>query len=157
MQSKAQTVDQYMQELPEERKAPMQKLRNTIKRHMDPQLEEGMNYGMIGFYVPHSVYPDGYHCNPKDPLPFMNLASQKNYISVYHMGLYMEDSKDWFVNAYKEEMGKKPDMGKCCIRFKKMDQIPYDLIGKLTERISVKEWIQYYENTMQNSSKSKSK
>ncbi len=157
MQSKALTVDQYMKDLPEERKAPMQKLRNTIKEHMDPQLEEGMNYGMIGFYVPHSVYPGGYHCNPKDPLPFMNLASQKNYISVYHMGLYMKDSNEWFVNAYKEEMGKKPDMGKCCIRFKKIDQIPYDLIGKLTERISVNDWIQYYENTLQNSSKSKSK
>ena len=146
MQSKATTAESYMAELPEERKAPMVKLRTIIKANLDPLFEECMNYGMLGYVVPLRHYPDGYHCNPKLPLPFMNLASQKNFIAVYHSGMYAKkELLDWFVSEYPKHCSRKLDMGKSCVRFKKMDDIPYEIIGQLAAKMTTQAWIDLYE------------
>ena len=124
----------------------MKKLRQVILDNLPEGFSEGMNYNMIGFFIPHSVYPKGYHCDPKLPLPFMNIASQKNSINLYHMGIYaMEDINTWFVEAYKKQSSKKLDMGKSCIRFKKVEDIPFDLIGELASKVSAEQWISHYE------------
>lgn len=147
MNSKALTPSEYMTQLPEDRKDVVQKLRQTILDHIDSKFQECMNYGMLGYVVPFTIYPDGYHCNPKLPLPFMNLASQKNFIAVYHMGMYAKkEIYDWFVTEYPKHTTAKLDMGKSCIRFKKMDAIPYALIGQLAAKLSVQEWIAIYES-----------
>ncbi len=147
MQSKATTPQQYLDELPEGRKEPIRKLRQQILNNMPTGMEETMNYGMLGYVIPHSVYPDGYHCNPKQPLPFMNLASQKNFVAVYSMTIYAKkDLLEWFTTEYAKRCKYKLDMGKSCIRFKRIDDIPYDLIGELTAKVSTEEWIQIYEN-----------
>jgi hypothetical protein len=147
MQYKADSPEDYMNQIPEERQAPMKKLRAVIKKNLDKGFEEGMNYNMIGFYVPHSKYPNGYHCDPKLPLPFMNIASQKNFIAVYHMGVYAKkELLDWFVSEYPKHCKYKLDMGKSCLRFKKIEDIPYELIGELTSKMSADEWISIYEN-----------
>ena len=146
MQSKVLTPQDYADSLPDERRTSIDHLRKVILDHLPEGFSEEMNYGMIGYVVPHSLYPPGYHCNPKLPLPFMNLASQKNYIALYHMGLYADNGlRNWFTAAYLMQTKKKPDMGKSCIRFKKTDQIPYDLIGELAAKISPKDWIDRYE------------
>ena len=150
MQSKATTPEQYLSELPEDRKEAMSKLRNAIKDNLPKGFEEAMSYGMLGYVVPHSIYPNGYHCNPKLPLPFINLASQKNFIALYHMGVYAnKDLHNWFVAEYPKHAKTKIDMGKSCIRFKKMDDVPYDLIAELARKISVEQWISNYENAFQ--------
>ncbi|MDB9961209.1 DUF1801 domain-containing protein [Oceanihabitans sp.] len=147
MQYKADSPDDYISQLPEERKAPMVKLRSIINKNLSSGFQEGMNYNMIGYYVPHSVYPDGYHCDTKLPLPFMNIASQKNFIAVYHMGIYAKkELLDWFTSEYPKHCKYKLDMGKSCIRFKKMEDIPFELIGELTKKMSSKEWINVYES-----------
>ena len=147
MNSKALTPSEYMAQLPEDRKDVIQKLRQTILDHIDPKFQECMNYGMLGHVVPFTIYPDGYHCNPKLPLPFMNLASQKNFIAVYHMGVYAKkEIYDWFITEYPKHTTAKLDMGKSCIRFKKMDTIPYALIGQLAAKLSADEWIAIYES-----------
>jgi len=147
MQSKATSPNQYLEELPEDRKEPVSKLRQQILDNLPKGIEETMNYGMLGYVVPHSVYPDGYHCDPKSPLPFMSLASQKNFVAVYSMLLYSKkDLMDWFTSEYAKGCKYKLDMGKSCIRFKRMDDIPFDLIGKLTAKISTEEWIGIYES-----------
>ncbi|MGB4742816.1 MAG: DUF1801 domain-containing protein [Flavobacteriaceae bacterium] len=147
MNSKALTPSEYMTQLPEDRKDVVQKLRQTILDHIDSKFQECMNYGMLGYVVPFTIYPDGYHCNPKLSLPFMNLASQKNFIAVYHMGMYAKkEIYDWFVTEYPKHTTAKLDMGKSCIRFKKMDAIPYALIGQLAAKLSVEEWIAIYES-----------
>ncbi len=154
MQSKATTAESYMAELPEERKAPMAKLRTIIKANLDPLFEECMNYGMLGYVVPLRYYPDGYHCNPKLPLPFMNLASQKNFIAVYHSGMYAKkELLDWFVSEYPKHCSRKLDMGKSCVRFKKMDDIPYELIGQLAAKMTTQAWIDLYEMNIKTSKK----
>lgn len=146
MQSSAKTPDEYMKSLPEDRKDAMTELRNTILKNLPKGFTECMAYGMLGYVVPHSIYPDGYHCDPKIPLPFMNLASQKNFIAFYHMGLYGDKKLlDWFVKEYPQHSKAKLDMGKSCVRFKKMDDIPYKLIGELVKKVSVKDWINAYE------------
>ncbi|MFK8044590.1 MAG: DUF1801 domain-containing protein [Crocinitomicaceae bacterium] len=146
MQSKAENPEQYFAELPEERQAPMQKLHKTIVDNMGKDIDVRMNYGMIGYVIPHSKYPDGYHCNTELPLPFMNIASQKNFVAFYHMGLYAnKDIYDWFVAEYPNHVKTKLDMGKSCIRFKKVDQIPYELIGQLVAKMNADEWIDLYE------------
>ena len=151
MQSKATTPDAYFAELPEDRKVPMAKLRAIITSNLDPNFEECMNYGMLGYVVPHQQYPQGYHCNPKLPLPFMNLASQKNYVAIYHMGMYAkQEILDWFVNEYPKHCNRKLDMGKSCIRFKTMNDIPYELIGQLAKKMTTSEWISLYESTIKN-------
>lgn len=147
MQSKAQTTQDYINELPADRKEVIQKLQQVIAKNLPKGFQEGMGYGMMGYSVPHSIYPSGYHCNPKDPLPFMGLASQKNFVAFYHMGIYADPKlHDWFVEEYGKRCKYKLDMGKSCVRFKKMDDIPYELIGELVQKISVEDWIKTYES-----------
>jgi uncharacterized protein YdhG (YjbR/CyaY superfamily) len=146
MQSKATTPEQYLSELPEDRKEAMLKLRNAIKENLPQGFEEVLSYGMLGYVVPHSIYPSGYHCDPKLPLPFINLASQKNFIALYHMGIYANKNlESWFVSEYPKHVKTKLDMGKSCIRFKKMEDIPFDFIGELAAKLSVEDWISIYE------------
>ena len=147
MQSKAVTVDAYMQELPEDRKEAMQKLRSVISENIPVGFQETMSYGMVGYVVPHSIYPAGYHCTPALPLPFTNLASQKNNIALYHMGIYGNpELLAWFQEEYPKHTKAKLDMGKSCMRFKKMDQIPFDLIAELMRKMTVQQWIGQYES-----------
>jgi len=147
MQSKATTVETYLQELPAERQAAMKKLRTLVKKNLPKGFKEQMGYGMIGYVVPHSIYPGGYHCTPELPLPFMNIASQKNFIAVYHMGVYSDPKLlKWFTDEYAKAGVGKLDMGKSCIRFKKPENIPFDLIGELASKITVDDWIKTYES-----------
>ena len=140
------SVDAYVEQCPVERQEALQKLRTLIKTKLPEGFEEGIQYNMRGYYVPHSLYPDGYHCNPKEPLPFLNLASQKNSINLYHMGLYANKALyNWFVEAYPKHSKTKLDMGKSCIRFKKIDQIPYDLLGELMQKMTPQDWINTYQ------------
>ncbi len=146
MKYEANTPDEYIAAIPQERQTAMTQLRNIIKKNLPKGFSEEINYGMIGYVVPHSIYPDGYHCDPKLPLPFMNIASQKNFIAVYHSGIYANKKiMDWFVGEYPKYVTTKLDMGKSCIRFKKPDQIPMELIGELASKITVQEWINMYE------------
>lgn len=149
MRSEAQTPDEYLEGLPDDRKPAMMKLRAVILKKLPKGFKEGMGYGMMGYVVPHSVYPAGYHCDPKQPLPFMGMASQKNAISFYHMGLYADaELMEWFKTEYAKRVKTKLDMGKSCVRFKKPDDIPFDLIGELVSRMSVKDWISLYEKNL---------
>jgi len=151
MQYKAETPEDYISQLPEERKGPITNLRNAILKNIPKGFEETISYGMIGYVVPHSIYPDGYHCTPKLPLPFLNIASQKNFIAVYNMGIYTKkDVYDWFVTEYPKHCKRKLDMGKSCIRFKYLDDIPYQLIGELSSKITVEQWIDYYDSALKN-------
>lgn len=146
MHSDATTVKDYIDALPQERKAPMKKLRAVIRKNLPSGFKEQMSYGMIGYVVPHRLYPPGYHCDPTLPLPFMNLASQKNFIAVYHMGVYGDDDLlHWFQSEYAARVTGKLDMGKSCIRFKKMDNIPYDLIAELSTKMTVQQCIEFYQ------------
>lgn len=148
MQSSALTPDQYTAELPDDRKAVIQKLRKVVTDNIPPGFVEVMGYGMLGYSVPHEIYPNGYHCNPKDPLPFFGMASQKNTINIYHMGIYADQKLyDWFVAEFPKHCKSKLDMGKSCIRFKKLEDIPYDLIGELVTKMTVAEWIELYETS----------
>ena len=156
MQSKATTVEQYLAELPADRQSAMKELRKVIKKNIPTGFREEMSYGMVGYVVPHSKYPAGYHCKPTDPLPFMNFASQKNFIAVYHMGIYANPALlKWFTTAHAKASPKKLDMGKSCIRYKKPEDIPIDLIGELASKITPDEWIEWYENIFKNSRKKK--
>jgi Domain of unknown function (DU1801) len=156
MQSKATTVDEYIAELPTDRQKAITELRKTIKKNLPKGFKEVMSYGMIGYVVPHSKYPAGYHCTPELPLPFLNIASQKNTITVYHMGMYANPKLEkWFVDAYTKATGKKADKGKSCLRYKKPEDIPYNLIGELASKITVDEWIKLYETNLKDSRKKK--
>lgn len=149
MQSAATTPDQYISELPEDRKIAMEQLRKFVLDNLPAGFKEVMSYGMLGYCVPHEIYPNGYHCNPKDPLPFFAMASQKNSINIYHMMLYADkDLHDWFVAEYPKYSKSKLDMGKSCIRFKKTADIPYDLIGELMSKVTLDQWIERYESTL---------
>ena len=148
------TVSDYLDNLPEERKDSFISLRKVILSNLPEGFEECINYGMIGYVVPHSIYPAGYHCDTKLPLPFMNIANQKNFIAFYHMGIYgNQDLMNWFVNEFPNHSKGKLDMGKSCIRFKKMDDIPFALIGKLVSKMTVNDWIQQYELLYRNKTK----
>ena len=154
MQYKATSPADYISQVPEERKDTLKKLRKTIKDNLPKGFEEGIQYGMIGYYVPHSIYPDGYHCTPSEPLPFMSFASQKNSVNLYHSGIYANPKlHDWFVNEYPKHSKRKLDMGKSCIRFKKLDEIPFELIGELTRKLTAEEWISIYESAIKNRKK----
>ncbi|MCA9093435.1 MAG: DUF1801 domain-containing protein [Planctomycetaceae bacterium] len=157
MQSRAKTVEEYLNELPEERREAIEEVRGVILKNLDKDYEEGMQYGMIGYAVPHLVYPGGYHCDPKQPLPFMSLASQKQYMSLYAMCLY-ESSElfDWLCAEW-EKTGKKLTMGKCCIRFKKVEELPLGLIGKLVKKVPAKKFIQQYEAALENAGRKRPK
>ena len=147
MKEKFATINEYLASLPDDRKAAMENLRTVIKSNLPAGFEEQMSYGMIGYVVPHSLYPAGYHCAPELPLPFMNIASQKNFIALYHMGIYANKPLlDWFTTEYAKQVKTKLDMGKSCIRFKNMAQIPYELIGELSTRFTPQRWIEVYEN-----------
>lgn len=146
MKYKANTVEEYIAQLPEDRITPFNKLRKTILDNIPEGFEEGLGYGMPAYYVPLSVYPDGYHCDPKLPLPFINIASQKNFVALYHMGIYSNPKLlEWFTAEYPKYVKTKLDMGKSCIRFKKVDQIPFELIGELVSKMSSEQWISCYE------------
>lgn len=146
MKIEANTPDEYILNAPEERQEALSKLRSVILENLPDGFQECINYGMIGYVVPQSIYPDGYHCDPKLPLPFMSFASQKNFIGLYHMGIYADETLlNWFTEEYAKQVPTKLDMGKSCIRFKKIEQIPYELVGELTSKISVDQWIKTYE------------
>lgn len=146
MQSSARTPEEYISQLPEERKAVISKIREHILKNIPDGFEEQMSYGMLGYVVPHSLYPDGYHVKPELPLPFMNLASQKNFVALYHSGIYADPTLlDWFTKEYPKHCKRKLDMGKSCIRFKNLDDIPYALIAELSSKMTVQEWIDLYE------------
>jgi hypothetical protein len=149
MRSESETVDEYLDTMDPKWKDMVERLRRMILENLPQGFEETMMYGMIGYVVPHSIYPDGYHVNPELPLPFINLAAQKNNISLYHMGLYgNEKMEKWFDEHYREEVGKKPNMGKTCIRFKKEGDIPFKLLGELLKMVTVEDYINSYEETM---------
>ena len=151
MTSDAKTPEEYINALPSDRKEAIAKLRNTILKNLPKGFSETMGYGMIGYVVPHTLYPAGYHCDPKLPLPFMSIASQKNFVAVYHMGIYANKALfDWFVNEYPNHAKRKLDMGKSCIRFKKIEEIPYDLIGTLAGKMTSQQWIDIYESEIKN-------
>ena len=156
MQSDAKTPDQYIAELPDDRRIVIEKLRKVTLDNLPDGFKEVMGYGMMGYVVPHEIYPNGYHCNPKDPLPFMGLASQKNSINLYHMGIYADTKLlKWFQEAHAKASPKKLDMGKSCIRYKKPEDIPYDLIGELASKITVNDWITKYETEFKDHRKKK--
>ena len=156
MQFKSKTILEYISQLTEDRKEPISKLRNIINQNIDRGFSEEINYGMIGWVVPHSLYPDGYHCDPKLPLPFMSIASQKHFIAVYHMGVYANPKLlEWFISEYPKHCSTKLDMGKSCIRFKKIENIPYNLIGELVAKMSANDWITLYESNVKDARKRK--
>ncbi len=141
-------IEEYINNIPDERREAFIFLREKICQNLPTGFLECMNYNMVGYVVPHSLYPNGYHCNPKLPLPFASIASQKNSINFYHMGIYNSlELKNWFMEEYKKSFHFKLDMGKSCIRFSKADKIPFDLIGQLMSKISAKQWIETYEST----------
>jgi uncharacterized protein YdhG (YjbR/CyaY superfamily) len=145
MQYKANSPEDYISQIPEERQDSFSKLRDTINKNLPNGFEERINYGMIGYVVPHSIYPEGYHCDTKLPLPFMSIASQKNFVALYHSGIYAHEALlNWFVAEYPKHVKSKLDMGKSCVRFKNFDKLPYELIGELVQKMSVQEWIDIY-------------
>lgn len=138
---------EYMEAIPEDRREAIEKLREAIVGNLPEGFQETIGYGMIGYVVPHALYPPGYHCDPKTPLPFVGVASQKNFIALYHMGIYaMPELLEWWVAEFPKHSKQKLDMGKSCIRFKKPEHIPFDLIGQLMQKISVQDWISVYES-----------
>jgi len=142
------TVQEYLLNIPQERIQSFNKLRTTILDNLPKGFEECINYKMLEYVVPHSIFPKGYHCDPSLPLPFINLANQKNFIGFYHLGIYAnKELLEWFQEEYPKHCKRKLDMGKSCIRFKYLDDIPYQLIGQLVQKICVKEWISIYENS----------
>ena len=148
MKYEAKTPGEYISQLPDTHREPFSKLRNVILENLPDGFEETMIYGMIGYVVPHSTYPDGYHVDPRLPLPFINLGAQKHFIALYHMGIYANgELLDWFVSEYPKHSKTKLDMGKSCIRLKKMDALPYDLVAQLVRKMSVNDWISIYEKT----------
>lgn len=156
MQSKATTVEKYLSEMPEERRAAIATVRHVILKNLDKEFEEGMQYGMIGYYVPHHVYPAGYHSDPKQPLPFASLASQKDHMSLYLMPIYAGAEEDSFRSEWAKS-GKKLDMGKSCIRFKKLEDLALNVIGDTIRRLSARKWIECYEAVFKKSRSKSSK
>lgn len=149
MQYFVDTPEDYINTIPEDRKAVMSKLREVIIKNLPQGFSEGVGYGMLGWSVPHSAYPAGYHCDPKQPLPFLGIASQKNFVALYHMGIYTDkDLHDWFVAEYPNHSKYKLDMGKSCIRFKKPDAIPFELIAQLVAKMTPDQWVERYEKNL---------
>lgn len=143
------TPDEYVDQVADDKKEAFIKLRQSIKTHLPKGFEEVISYKMLGYVVPKSIYPDGYHCDTSLPLPFINLAAQKNFIALYHMGIYADkDLMDWFTAEYPKHCKTRLDMGKSCIRFKKVNDIPYDLIGQLVEKMTVDDWVGIYEKAI---------
>lgn len=146
MQIQSASVEDYISQIPEERQEIFRKIFETVNNNLPDGFSQGLSYGMIGWAVPLETYPAGYHCTPGSPLPFMSIASQKNFIALYHMGMYAKpELLDWFVEEYPKYSKRKLDMGKSCVRFKKMDDIPLELLAELSKKMTVKEWIDIYE------------
>ena len=154
MQSTAPNPLEYLAEIPSERKNAFEKLRNVVLENLPDGFEECMAGGMLNYVVPHSIFPAGYHCDPKQPLPFLGLASQKNFIAVFHMGIYSKpELLEWFTAEYPKHVKTKLDMGKSCIRFKKPDQIPFELLGELFQKMTVADWVDTYQTELEKSRK----
>jgi Domain of unknown function (DU1801) len=151
MKSTAKNPNEYLATLPPERREVLERIRTVILKNLDPDYEEGMQYGMIGYYVPHRIYPAGYHCDPKEPLPFASLASQKNHMAIYLMCIYgSEEHAKWFRDAWLAT-GRKLDMGKSCVRFKKLEDVALDVLGEAIRRVPVKSFISHYEAALKTS------
>jgi uncharacterized protein YdhG (YjbR/CyaY superfamily) len=155
MQIKAANVDAYIAQLPEDRREAIETLRRVINKHIDKKFEEGIQYGMIGYYLPHSVYPDGYHCDPKQPLPFVGIGNQKNHIGIYLFCIYIDEGvQREFVEGWKKS-GKKLDMGKGCVRVKKLDDVALDVLGKTIKKVKLKDFVAMYEKAIPASKRKK--
>ncbi len=154
MQSTSLTPDDYLASLPDDRKKIITDIRNAILKNLPKGFKEEMSYGMLGYVVPHTLYPKGYHCDTSLPLPFLSLASQKNFIALYHMGIYADPKLlSWFETEWRKHSTKKLDMGKSCIRFKKPEDVPLELIGELVKKMTPQQWIELYENNLAPSKK----
>ncbi len=146
MEATKNTVKDILENLPADRAEHFNKLHHVILQNLPEGFEAAISYGGLGYVIPHTLYPAGYHCKPSEPLPFAGISSQKNSISFYHMGMYAEPKLlEWFVAEYPKHSKQKLDMGKSCVRFKKFDEIPYKLVGELMKKMSAKEWINIYE------------
>ena len=149
MKATGQTVQDILANVPEERLGPFNKLHEVIVKNLPKGFKPGISYGGLGYVVPHTLYPAGYHCKPTEPLPFAGISSQKNAISFYHMGIYSDPKlMEWFLAEYPKHSKRKPDMGKSCIRFKNLNEIPYELIGELMTKMTVQDWINIYETKL---------
>ena len=149
---KVNTPEEYIAQIPADRKAVFQQLRDVIMTNLPSGFQEVISYGMLGYVVPHSIYPSGYHCDSKLPLPFLAIASQKNFIAIYHMGIYADETLlNWFLEEYPKHSNQKLDMGKSCIRFKKMEHIPIKLLADLAKKMTVEQWINLYESKFKRS------
>lgn len=149
MRIEAKDPEDYISKVDDRFRDGIERIREVILKNLPQGFEEQMSYGMIGYVVPHSVYPDGYHCDTKLPLPFLNIAAQKNFIGFYHMGIYADkELLDWFTEEYKKQVPSKLDMGKSCIRLKKPEQIPYELLGELVAKVTPDDWIKNYERSL---------
>jgi len=147
MNYKSATIEEYLNQIPSERKDAIKKILDLMEQNLPKGFEARINYSMPGYVVPHSLFPAGYHCDPKLPLPFINIASQKNFIALYHMGIYANpELLQWFQTEYKKHVPSKLDMGKSCIRFKKVEQIPYELLAELFKKMTPEEWIKIYKD-----------
>jgi uncharacterized protein YdhG (YjbR/CyaY superfamily) len=156
MKIEASSPEEYLSKLPQDRKEALSKLRKEIIKNLPSGFQERMSYGMVGYVVPHSIYPNGYHCDPKLPLPFVNIANQKNFIAIYHMGLYSNPKLlEWFQKEYPKHTDARLDMGKSCIRFSKPEKIPFRLFGELMAKVTVKDWINMYESVLSRGSQGK--
>ena len=143
MKVNASNIEEYIEKVPADKKKAVEELRKVVKKNIPKGFKEELSYGSIGFVIPHSLFPHGYHCNPELPLPFINIAAKKNYISLHHMGVYADKKLlDWFVKEYPKHSKSKLDMGKACIRFKKVEDIPYKLIGELTTKVTAEKWME---------------
>ncbi|MFG0274169.1 MAG: DUF1801 domain-containing protein [Phycisphaerales bacterium] len=148
MQSKAATVEAYLDSLPPDRREVIERVRAVINDNLPAGYAEGMQYGMIGWFVPHGVYPKGYHCDPKQPLPFVSLASQKNHMAVYLCTVYMTpEEQAWFERAWKAA-GKRLDMGKSCVRFKSLDGVALEVLGEAVARWPAPKFVAAYEGAL---------
>ena len=149
MKTQETSIDEILASLPDDRKEAFTKLHQTIVSNLPEGIEPGVSYGMLGYVIPHRLYPAGYHCKPSEPLPFASIASQKNSINFYHMGIYMDPAlMEWFVSEFPKHSAQKLDMGKSCMRFKKPDQIPFELIGQLMQKMTAAQWIALYEHNL---------
>lgn len=155
MKYAAVSPEDYIGQLPEDRRHVIEKLRVTVQENLPEGFQETMAYGMIGYVVPHSVYPSGYHAKPEEPLPFISLASQKNYIALYHMGLYaFPEVLSWFQEEYPKHVEGKLDMGKSCMRFKNVESVPFNLLAELCRKITLEEYLRKYEGAVKGGRKS---
>lgn len=149
MKADGKTVAEILDNVPADRAESFNKLHDVIMKNLPRGFEASISYGGLGYVVPHSLYPAGYHCKPSEPLPFAGIASQKNSINFYHMGIYSDPKLlEWFVSEYPKHTNQKLDMGKSCVRFKKFNEIPFELIGALMQKVSSSEWIETYERTL---------